>query len=202
MKNMTGKIVLALLLAVAVNFVWSYFSLMKTTEHLASDLGVVRSLASSLKVSLNDQILYNKRLQEDKVILGRELASAQEEISRSKEAIGKLEQDLDSLKIHVSSLENRNILLKSRLETLAMQKKKFETQLDELIKEKEKLEASFYSLEKLNKAIRYLKANPSQQHKVNLEKSKDNPVDNKGFLMKGGKTTYKSNVDIRVLPAP
>jgi uncharacterized protein (DUF3084 family) len=203
MKKMAVKIVIAVLLGVLITFTWGFFSLMRTARELAQDLGNTRQLASKLRTDLDGQIAYNKRILDEKFLLERELASLQEEISRSKEAISKLEQDVDKFKLRLGDLENRNVILRSRIESLAIQKKKLEAQLDELVKEKEDLETRFYSLDELRKAMRNLKENPSLQRKAKADDKISEPTaDNKGYIIRGGKSTYKSDINVRVLPGP
>lgn len=202
MKKLVTKIVIAIFIAAAINFTWEYVKLLKVTQRLASDLGKTRAIATSLKTQLDDQVVLNKRLEEDKVLLGRALASAQEEISMSKAAIDKLEQDLDGLKIHVAALEKNNALLRLRMDNLAVAKKRLEEHLEQLLMQKENLEARFYSVDELKKAIKYLKDNPSQQRNY-FEKKREasaSSVGNEGYMIKKGDSTYKPNINIKVLP--
>ena len=202
MKKWAIRIILILALALVIYFSWGYFSLFKMTKQLDSDLTDARSMVAQLKVQLDSQAVDNKRLEEERIILGRELASAQEEMTRSKRAIDKLEQDLDSLKIHVSALERNSVILRSRIDNLGLRKKRLEIKIEELIKEKENLEARFSSIRGLRKAIRDLKGRPSKQRPVMAEKSIDTSSGNQGYLIKRGESTYKHSVNIRVLPAP
>lgn len=204
MKKLIIKIVIAIFIAAAVNFTWEYFRLLKVTQRLASELGRTKAFATHLKIQLDDQVVLNKRLEEDKVLLGRALASAQEEISMSKSAIDKLEQDLDGLKIHVAALEKNNALLRLRMDNLTIAKKRLEDHLEQLLVQKENLEARFYSTTELKKALKYLKDNPSEQRDY-MERKKDMPASastgNEGYIIKKGDTTYKPNINVKVLPA-
>ncbi|MEW6008620.1 MAG: hypothetical protein AB1629_03195 [Candidatus Omnitrophota bacterium] len=201
MKKWAIRIVFAIAVAAAINFTWSYFSLLKIAQKLNYDLNMTRARAVQLKIKLDEQIIYNKQLAEDKLVLERDLASAQQEINRSKEAITKLEQDLNGLKIYVSALEHKNTSLNLKIDKLVLAKQQLENQINGLKKEKEELEARFYSISELKKAIKYLKQHPSEQRKYRADTIKSSS-DNQGYILKEGKTTYKPNVDIRVLPAP
>ncbi len=201
MKKWAIRIVLAIIVAAAINFTWSYFSLLKVAQKLNYDLNMTRAKVVALKIKLDDQIVYNKQLVEDKLVLERNLASAQEEISRSKEALTKLEQDLNGLKIYVSALEHKNTFLNSRIDKLALARQQLEIKIDELKKGKEELEGRFHSISELKKAIKYLKQHPSEQQKFRVDNLKTSS-DNQGYIVKEGKNTYKSNADVRVLPAP
>lgn len=205
MKQRIIRIVLALAIAAAISFTWNYFSLLKTTKQLASDLDRTIKMASKLKVQLNRQIVDNKRLKEEGIILERKVASAQQEIARSKSAIGKLEEDLSSLKIHVGALEKNNVVLRKRINKLALLRRKLRAKLKELIKEKESLQARFYSLKELKKAIRELRRDPSKQREfldIKDDKPSSDGPGNQGYLIKRGESTYKPNINIRVLPVP
>jgi chromosome segregation ATPase len=202
MKKWIMRIILAFIIAAAINFTWEYFSLLKIAKGLSIDLNKTRIKVTELQKQLDTQIAYNKRLEDDKQFLRRELASAQEEIEISKMAIDRLEQDLDGLKIHVSALERNNVLLRLRLENLTLAKKQLESQVDKLIKEKTDLEARFYSLGELEKAMKFLKQNPAEQRGYQPIMHEGDTSGNAGFIIKGGESTYKPTVNIKVLPAP
>lgn len=168
-------------MAVAIFFSWEYFSLLKLSREIASDLGKARLEVSQLQRQLGSQVASNERLRQERIILERELASTQEDIVRSRRAIDRLEQDLDSLKIHVGSLERNNALLRSRIDNLALAKKRLEIQIEGLIRAKKNLKERFYGLD---------------------DEGDDSSFGNRGYLIRRGATTYKPNINIRVLPAP
>lgn len=202
MKKWIKMVIVAVVIAAALNFTWEYFKLVEIADNLALDVSQAKQQVGQLTIQLDDQVLANKKIEAEKVFLGQELASAREEISRSQAAIDKLEQDLDGLKIHLSSLERKNILQRLLVESLASNKKRLEEQLDQLVKEKENLQARFSSLSELKKVIRYLKDNPSAQKEFVEQDFSSSSAGNAGFLMKQGETTYRPSINVQVLPAP
>ncbi|MBU2540375.1 MAG: hypothetical protein KJ593_00575 [Candidatus Omnitrophica bacterium] len=201
MKKRIIRIVVAILIGLAVFSFWNYLSLFRMTKQLAADLAKAHTAISQLKVDLDGEIVSNRRLVQEKIILERGFVFAKEEITRSKQAIEGLEQDISGLKVHADALEKDNETLRSRINRLAVAGKRLIVKAKELIQEKEDLQMRLNSVTELKKVIKRLKDNPSEELQ-SQSKEGDDSSGNKGYLIKRGKSTHKSSIDIRVLPVP
>ncbi len=198
MRKRIIKVALAIIIVAGAFLSWGYFSL-----QLLVDLGKTRTRIAQLETELTTQIVYNKRLMEQKIILTRGFNVAKEEIAQSKQAIEALEQDLGDLKLHADTLDKNNGVLRSRINRLALAGKKLLVKTKELMQEKRKLQARLHSVGELRRTIKHLKENPREQRRFQSSSIEDSSASgNKGYLIRRGKSTHKSSVDIRVIPVP
>ncbi len=153
---------------------------------------------TDLKSQISDLRSENEMLQEDVKILAR----VAEEKGIIEAELEEVKAGLEEARVEISDLKLDNRDLVARLDELIKHKEALEARLTTVTKEKGELLAILNSLTELKKAVRNVKQRIREERILALRELDKNKLalGNRGFIIKDGKSTMVTKVNIEVLP--
>lgn len=197
----TGKdtkiIIGVIIMAIVVLAAYRYLSYKKTQTYHANDLDFKKPGEGMPGQNYNVPLQDDRKPGDERHVLEEKIAQLDAKLLAAEKTIDKLSND-------VLVLGQDNLKLKEESFNL-------KAQAQQLLQEKEKLEARLSSLKELKIAIREVKV---KIHRENVEKLKARikrlkeldeqklAEGNQGFIIKEGKTLFKTSLNIEITPAP
>ena len=197
MKKSFLILLIALLVGINIFFLYQYTQVLTARHNLETDLTASRQETNALKDKANNLQAEVESEKQRRQTIEAELNATEEKLRELNIKLSEAPEEIGRLNTEIASLGENNLALQKEKEELV-------SRLNILYQEKQALEAKLGSLVELKKAVRDLKAKMFAA-KVKKEKPGDAcqlAEGNRGYLIKDGKSTWRSKVRIEVLPAP
>lgn len=144
---------------------------------------------------------------------GQALKNVSAELIDSKRKSKGLLEELASLNEVIQELEKDNLAFKEKVQVLKEENDALTTRVAQLAEEKARLQGSFYSLEKLKKAIRIARREKHLRDKIariqrrlaeiRMQRSLDevaSRLGNRGYLVRSGDSTFRPRIRVEIEP--
>jgi len=202
-KNILKNSLIALLVAITIFSVFKYLSSLKEKYGLLHSLNQVKEQVVALekdKQNLLEELEKEKELEAE---LNTRAAELKGYLKAGKKRLSRLFMERAEAQKKIEDLSFKLVLVKAENLALVKQRTKLNTQLAQLTQESSGLKVKLSSITELKKAIKQLTKNKTKVYaRLNQEvRAPLNIEGNRGFLIKGGKSTYPVKVRIEVAPA-
>ena len=196
-KKYRVLILIVLLAALTLFSVTRYIILQKENYFLYSNLKQIRKEIGLLEIQRQKLLQTIEKQNQESSGIRENLKASEDKLVKMEADFNQAQKTIEGLNVLTSSLKAENANLKDQNQNL-------KTQFSQVSKEKDVLQAKLGSLGELKKTIREIKIK-IRQAKLDLLKQNvalETKQGNRGFIIKGGKSTYPTKVIIEVKPAP
>lgn len=202
-KKVATGIIISLLIGVAGVSAWHYLTILKEKQVLQEAIREKEENIASLdkqNKALQDQLQAEKQIQEN---LRQEKVTVEVELKQTQGRLSEVTAELGQKKGQIAELNTNMDNLGKENQALQQDNANLQAQVTGLKEETDKMASRFNSLQELKKAIVELKrrmwaSRTKPDNKAAGETTNDG---NKGFVLIGGKSTFKPKVNIKVVPS-